>query len=94
MYCVSVEFEIKTEHWQAFLERVKRQRDASLDEPACRAFDVWIASERPGRVFLHEIYDDADGFAAHLQTDHFQQFDSATAAMVADKSVQTWDRQL
>ena len=85
MYCVSVEFEIRPAHWEAFLARVRRQRDDSLTEPACRAFDVWTAADRPGAVFLHELYDDADGFAAHLASAHFEDFDAAIAPMVADK---------
>lgn len=78
---------------EAFLPMMRANARASLArEPGCRAFDLCTDPDRPEAVFLYELYDDAAAFAAHMATDHFREFDAATAGMIAEKRVEQWPR--
>ena len=93
MFAVVVEFTIKPEHADAFLQLMKENASASLrTEPGCKQFDVATDASRPGEVFLYELYTDAAAFEAHLKTAHFASFDATTIHMIAAKVVKTYDR--
>ena len=70
---------------------VENARASVRDEPGCRQFDVVIPQGEKERVFLYEIYDDADAFEAHKRTAHFAQFDRDSAPLVAVKAVTLGD---
>lgn len=91
MYAVTVLFRIKEPFRAEFAALMRANAQASLrEEPGCRRFDVCSDPERPGEVFLYELYDDPAAFRAHLTTAHFRDFDARTAGMVEDKQVQTF----
>jgi len=91
MFVVTVDFEVECGETEVFLERVRRQaRDSLEKENGCHRFDVCVGSNRPERVFLYELYDDADAFAAHLASDHFLDFDRAVSAITRSKNVNSW----
>jgi len=91
MFVVTVDFEVEGKEVEVFLERVRRQaRDSLQKEAGCHRFDVCESAARPGRVFLYELYDDADAFAVHLASDHFRDFDRAVSSIVRSKTVDTW----
>ena len=91
MFAVTVVIRVKPGTMDDFMPLMLENARASLaHEPACSRFDVMTDPERPDVVALHEIYDDADGFAAHRETPHYKRFDAATGSMIADKSVLTW----
>ncbi|WP_342076814.1 putative quinol monooxygenase [Yoonia sp. SS1-5] len=92
MFAVCVVLRLKPGMKDAFMplmtENAKASREAELN---CHRFDVSTDSKDPDCVFLYELYSDQAGFDAHLNTQHFLAFDAATAPMVADKTVVTWD---
>ena len=91
MYAVVVTLTLKPDQMNSFMPLMRRNAETSLtEEPGCRQFDVATDPARPEEVFLYEIYDSADAFAAHLSSGHFKDFDAATAEMIADKTVQTY----
>lgn len=91
MYVVTVSFETNPTDADAFLTRMRLQAAESLAaEPGCHQFDVCTSPERPGQVFLYELYEDRAAFDAHLASAHFQAFDADVAPMVTAKTVQTW----
>ena len=93
MHVIAVEFTLKVADQERFLERMKQQARDSLDrEPRCRQFDVCLDPEDPCRVFLYELYDDEGAFQAHLESDHFKDFEQTTAGWVTDKQVRAWRR--
>ncbi|SEA79856.1 Quinol monooxygenase YgiN [Rubrimonas cliftonensis] len=95
MFCVTVEFTIDPGRRDAFLARMKRQADASLSlEPGCRVFEVWVEDARPDEVRLHEVYDDAAAFEAHLASVHFNSFAADIGPMVRERRLLTWSRRL
>jgi quinol monooxygenase YgiN len=92
MFCVTVRFQVAPEQASAFLSRMRKQATDSLRlEPACRRFEVWSDTARPGVVHLHEIYDDSAAFDTHLASRHFRAFDAQVSGWVTGKDVQTWD---
>jgi quinol monooxygenase YgiN len=44
----------------------------SREEPGCRFYQPCRDPESPDTFLIFEIYDDADAFAAHGASDHFQ----------------------
>ncbi|SNS93701.1 putative quinol monooxygenase [Antarctobacter heliothermus] len=91
MYAVTVCFEINPETADAFLDLMRQNARASVrDEPGCHQFDVCTDVDRPGEVFLYEIYDDRAAFEAHMTTAHFISFESASAPFVVSKDVATY----
>ncbi|WP_187429784.1 (4S)-4-hydroxy-5-phosphonooxypentane-2,3-dione isomerase [Roseobacter fucihabitans] len=91
MFAVVVTFSIPPEHFAQFMPLMQQNAATSLaDEPGCHRFDIATDPARPDEVFLYELYSDEAAFRAHLSTLHFQAFDKATAAMIAEKSVKTY----
>lgn len=92
MYAVTVTFEVAPEHAEAFRETVLIQAENSVErEERCRRFDVCADPERPGVVFLYEIYDDAAAFQDHLASPHFKAFDATVGPWLTGKTVETWE---
>jgi autoinducer 2-degrading protein len=76
MYVITVNFDIKKNHIDAFRERVLQQGKDSLElETECHRFDVCHDPQQAHRFFLYEIYTDEQAFKTHLATDHFKAFD-------------------
>lgn len=93
MFAVTVRFQIKQGRQDDFLPLMIENAQTSLKlEPGCHHFDVCTDTDRPGEVFLYELYDDAAAFRAHLASDHFVKFDSMVSSMVADKTVATYSK--
>jgi autoinducer 2-degrading protein len=91
MFIVTVEFSVPAAAMEGFLPLMLANARLSLEhEPGCRTFDVSVASEGAGSIFLYEVYDDRPAFKAHLESRHFKDFDLATRAMVSQKLVRTW----
>lgn len=91
MFAVTVQFRLRPGTEQTFLPLMRENAARSLhDEDGCHQFDVATDPERPGDVFLYELYTDAQAFRLHLQSAHFTAFDAAVADMVADKQVRTY----
>lgn len=92
-YCVLVEFDLKPGAEEAFLPLMRAQAANSLKlEPGCRVFDVWTASDQPGKVLLYEVYADKSAFDLHLASDHFQRFDGSVTVLVNTKRVLLLDQ--
>jgi len=92
MYVVTVAFEPKPEHAEAFRAALLANAMTSREvEPGCRQFDVCVEPDT-GRIFLYELYDDRAAFDAHLASDHFKAFDASVRDWVAGKDVRTYRR--
>lgn len=87
MYAVTVTFNLKTAWREVFLPLVIDNAHLSLEEPACRKFDVCLDPDRPNTVFLYELYDDVQAFKAHLRTPHFKKFSEKTEGMIEHKDI-------
>ncbi len=91
MFAVTVTFEIKPDEMVNFLPLMQQNARQSLEnEPGCQVFDI-CHSFGESTVFLYEIYDDKVAFDTHLATQHFKNFDAATAAMIETKDVRVFE---
>ena len=92
MLIITVRIVVKEQYLSAFNARMRQQARESLErEPACRRFDIGADAADPNRVFLYEIYDDAEAFEAHLASAHFQSFNADTRDWIESKAVERWD---
>lgn len=93
MFVVVVEFEVRPEARDRFLDLVVENAKASRRiEPGCRQFDVCVDPQAPTTVLLYEIYDDREAFDRHLTLPHFLAFDVAARPLVLTKHVRLLDR--
>lgn len=91
MFAVTVTFKINPGNWDAFLEALKANANASKTlEKGCRQFDVCTDPLLPFEAFLYELYDDEAAFDTHHNTDHYIAFSNKVADMVVDKTVITY----
>ncbi|MFK7870756.1 MAG: putative quinol monooxygenase [Roseobacter sp.] len=91
MFAVTVTITTHPEKTKDFLPLILKNAQLSLShEQGCLQFDVATEPSRPGAFFLYELYTDAAAFDAHLASAHFLEFDQATAAMIAKKSIATF----
>ncbi|WP_108658669.1 putative quinol monooxygenase [Acuticoccus kandeliae] len=68
-------FTVRPGQRDAFLARVKRQReDALREEPGCLHFDILNPDIADDRVVLYEIYTDQAALDAHRETPHYASF--------------------
>ncbi len=87
MFVVTVTFTLKPGTRDIFLPLMAENASTSLrEEPGCHQFDVCLGDD-PETVFLYEVYDDSVAFSDHLESVHFQSFETAVADMIATKVV-------
>jgi quinol monooxygenase YgiN len=86
---VLVEFRVKPEDHDEFRRLLTENATASRKgESGCKQFDVLISEAGPtGAFILYEIYNTDAEFKAHLQTDHYLQFEKASAAMILERKI-------
>ena len=91
MLALVVTFVVKAQSIAEFMPLMLANAKNSLAlEDGCHQFDVCTDSERPNEVFLYELYSDALAFQTHLSSAHFQEFNTETLAMLADKQVKSY----
>ena len=82
------EFEIKSEHREAFLALMRTHAKAALDlEPGCLQFDVTVPRDNANQVFLYEIYKDAKALDDHMSSSGLAATRETYAHMIAKKRV-------
>ena len=62
---IVVEFEVKPEHRNGFIELMKGHAQRSRSEDGCQQFDVLLPQEDHSRVFLVEAWRDQAALDAH-----------------------------
>lgn len=93
MFAVVVTFSIKPDCLAAFMPLMEQNAATSRsNEPGCNQFDIATDPARANEVFLYELYEDQAAFEAHLGAEHFKTFDAASAPMIAEKSVRTYQQ--
>ena len=72
MHVIIAPIQIKDGLKAAFMEEMLADARGSLaEEGGCLRFDVIQDPEDENRIWLYEIYRDAEAFQAHLETPHF-----------------------
>jgi autoinducer 2-degrading protein len=89
VFTVIVHLVVKPERIDEFLEGIRLQARAALDdEPGCLRFDVHRSTEQPCQFYLYEIYRDEDAFVVeHRRAAHY-----ATWLEVAERCLEPGGR--
>lgn len=91
MYAVIVTIEVRPGALKTFMPLMCANAATSLKQEAgCRQFDIATDPDRPDEVFLFELYEDRAAFDLHLSSNHFRDFDAATANLTERKTVRTY----
>jgi len=86
---IYVEFTLKPAAVERFRALILDNARLSLaEEPGCRRFDVLIDAERPERIVLYEVYEDAGAFDAHLTMPHYKAFAAKAEELLAGRRVE------
>src|SRR5215469_11159020 len=64
---IVVEFEVKPEHRDAFIELIKGHAQRSRAEDGCQQFDVLLPQEDQRRVLLVEAWRDQAALDVHIK---------------------------
>lgn len=79
-----VQFQIKPEHVQEFLEVARYDAEHSVnDEAGCLRFEVVQDKDDPNRFYFQEAYKDDAALAAHRETSHFKHYLEKTPPWLA-----------
>jgi autoinducer 2-degrading protein len=89
MHIVCVTVKVKPGEGDAFLEIVRKNREATRLEPGNIRFDVLRGANpptegEPEEFFLFEVYHAHEDFTAHQQTPHYLAFRDAVADLMAE----------
>ncbi|WP_219091884.1 putative quinol monooxygenase [Streptomyces sp. JJ38] len=75
MYHIAVSFDVPEERRADFVAAALADgRDSAADEPGTLRFELIADSERPGRFYLNEAYEDERAFDLHCEGPHFARF--------------------
>jgi quinol monooxygenase YgiN len=85
-YVNAVDLDIIPAEREKFLEAIKENGAASVNEPGCRQFDIVVLASDPNHFFLYEVYDNEAAYKAHRETGHFKKYAATTANMVAKRA--------
>ena len=96
MKVISVQFSLKPEHVEEFIEQSLGDAKGSVEnEPGCLRFDVYRDEEDPNIVCFYEVYRDDAALEAHRQMPHYakwqgrlkEQWYAAKAQVIRGRSV-------
>ena len=83
MLVVHAVFPVKAERREEALELVDTLVSESNDEEGMIEYRAATDVQEPNTVRFFEQYEDVDAFAAHAETDHFQEFEAALPELLA-----------
>lgn len=71
-YVVAAIWKAKQGEEKRILDVIKTMTPLSRAEPKCLYYQAHVSPEDPTTFFLYEQYSDAQGYADHKATEHFQ----------------------
>lgn len=84
MLIVLVFANVLAEQLEPFLVATLEMAHASLRERGCRRFEVIREEMAPTQFILYKIFNSRADAELHLQTEHYADWQSVTAAMLAE----------
>jgi autoinducer 2-degrading protein len=87
-YINAVEIDVVPGQIENYLAAIREVGAATLKtEPRCSEFDITVSQRDPNRLFIFEVYDNADAFDTHLKSDHYKKYAAAAKDIVAKREV-------
>jgi len=83
MYVVSVTVFVSEPHVREFIDATLDNARNTRQESGNVRFDVCQAVDDPTRFLLYEVYQSADAFKAHQQTEHYLRWRETVADWMA-----------
>jgi (4S)-4-hydroxy-5-phosphonooxypentane-2,3-dione isomerase len=90
LHILVVEYDIVPAEIDKYLTAVKELGAASAKEPGFRQLFITRSQKDPNHVLLFELWDNPAAHAAHVQTDHFKNYQATTGNMIAKRDVRTF----
>jgi (4S)-4-hydroxy-5-phosphonooxypentane-2,3-dione isomerase len=90
LYVYVVDLDIVAAEFDKFMEALKENAAASMQDPGCREFDVAVSQKDPHHVLLFEVYDNAAALRAHEATEHYKKYSMITANMVLERDTRVF----
>jgi (4S)-4-hydroxy-5-phosphonooxypentane-2,3-dione isomerase len=89
---ISVEFEVKPEHWDDFLAIMRGHAAKTREtEEGCERFDVMVPKNGDKRVILFELYRDDAAFDVHRKSPRLAEVQASYKDMVAGRKLTLCD---
>lgn len=90
MLVIAVRLDLEADALDAFRTLILNSARQSLaNEPGCKRYEASF-SEDGTACFVYEVYEDRDAFEAHLNTDHFAEFDRKAKGLIAGTRVEEY----
>jgi quinol monooxygenase YgiN len=86
---IVVEFEVKPENRDQFLEVLKAQAQTTRAEDGCQQYDVILPSNDPKHVLIVEQWRDEASHSAHLKGPSFAKARDASKEWIVGRKVTT-----
>jgi (4S)-4-hydroxy-5-phosphonooxypentane-2,3-dione isomerase len=87
-YINAVEIDVVPGQIENYLAAIREVGAATLKtEPGCSEFDITVSQKDPNRLFIFEVYDNADAFDTHLKSDNYKKYAAAAKDIVAKREV-------
>ncbi|QKY21308.1 antibiotic biosynthesis monooxygenase [Halolamina sp. CBA1230] len=83
MLVVHATFPIDPDKREEALDRAADLVEATREEPGAIEYDAATDLQEPTLLRFTEVYEDADAFAAHVESDHFGAFEAALPDLLA-----------
>jgi len=83
MMAIFAKLSVKPEHTEHFMTFLRADVAGTLAEPGCLRFDVIRDEKSADTYYLYEVYRDAEAFADHQKTPHFQAFFGEAKSLLA-----------
>jgi len=84
MHVTLVYVQVKKDHVNDFIAATRANHEASVQETANCRFDVLQSAGDPCAFILYEAYQNAEGAAAHKQTEHYLTWRETVADWMAE----------
>jgi autoinducer 2-degrading protein len=75
---------VLSEHTEPFIVATLEMAHASLRERGCRRFEVIREEANPTRFVFYQLFNSRADGELHLQMEHYANWQTATAAMLAE----------
>ena len=86
---IVVEFEVKPENRDHFIEVLKAQAQTTRAEDGCQQYDVMLPNNDPKHVLVVEKWRDEASHSAHLNEPSFAKARDASKEWIVDRKVTT-----
>ena len=83
MLVVHATFPIDPDQREEALDRAADLVEATREEPGAIEYDAATDLQEPNLLRFTEVYEDADAFTAHVESDHFGAFEAALPDLLA-----------